>query len=238
MKPKIKKTKKSRKTSKISLSKKLDAVLEIEKKLLSEEKNIEKKESLLAKEESLILKDFDKLSKDENKELSEIKKLEKRIEKKESEEEDELKKLERIEKEIKKEIGAHPLTKITSKDVIKGFVGSFIGLVIHYTFIYGVKIAEHITLARATLLFPIAFLVGLLFIYATGFRKVKDPKLLIFMPFRLLVLYATALIMSVMVLYLFYPEFGHNFLDSYKMVAGVILLAVIGACTADLFGKE
>ena len=57
------------------------------------------------------------------------------------------------------------------------------------------------------------------------------------MPVRLLVLYICSLIMSVLVLLLFYPNFGHNFLESYKMVAGVMLAAVVGACTADLIGK-
>jgi hypothetical protein len=44
--------------------------------------------------------------------------------------------------------------------------------------------------------------------------------------------------MSILVLVLFYPNFGYNFEESYKMVAAVMLAAVVGACTADLLGKE
>jgi len=156
----------------------------------------------------------------------------------EKREESDLEKLERIEQEIKSEIGEHPLAKITYKDVIKGLVGAFVGLAIHYTFVYGVKISEELTMSRATMLFPLTFIIGLMFIYATGFRKVKDKELLWFMPIRLIVLYVCALVMSIIVLFVFYPHFGHTFEESYKMVAGVMLAAVVGACTADLFGKE
>ncbi|HEY9703699.1 MAG TPA: hypothetical protein V6C58_14725, partial [Allocoleopsis sp.] len=124
----------------------------------------------------------------ENKLLVAEKNLEKKEDKElefEKREESDLEKLEKIEKEIKEEIGEHPLAKITYKDVVKGLVGSFVGLAIHYTFVYGVKVSEELTMTRATLLFPLTFLVGLLFIYATGFRKVKDKELLWFMPIRL-----------------------------------------------------
>jgi len=196
-----------------SSNEKLDEVIALEKKLLKEEKKIEAEER--------IEKD------NENKE-------EKLLEKEESD----LERLEKIEMEIKSEVGGHPLAKVTFKDITKGFIGSFIGLAIHYTFVYGVEISEHLTMTRATIMFPLTFLVGLLFIYATGFRKVQDKKLLIYMPIRLFVLYTCALIMSILVLYLFYPDFGHSFEESYKMVAGVMLAAVVGACTADLLGKE
>jgi uncharacterized membrane protein len=188
-----------------------------------------------------INKKLDKILSVENKLLMVEKDLEKKEDKElafESKEESDLEKLERIEKEIKNEIGEHPLAKITYKDVVKGLVGSFVGLAIHYTFVYGVKVSEELTMTRATLLFPLTFLVGLLFIYATGFRKVKDKELLWFMPIRLVVLYVCSLVMSLAVLYLFYPEFGQSFEVSYKMTAGVMLAAVVGACTADLFGKE
>jgi len=225
-------------TRRISVNKKLDQVITLEKNLLSEEKKIEKKEATLAREEEILIRDDKKIDREERSELGALKDIKEEIATKEKAEEDELDKLRKIEEDIKKEVGDHPLTRITTKDVIKGLVGAFIGLAIHYTFIYGVEISEGLTFLRATILFPVTFLVGLLFIYATGFRKVKDPKLLIFMPARLLVLYVCAIIMSVLVLYLFYPKFGHEFVESYKMLAGVLLAAVVGACTADLFGKE
>ena len=193
----------------------------------SKEKNIDNKLDKILSMENKLMSVEKELEHKEDKELA----FEKR-------EESDLEKLERIEQEIKNDIGEHPLAKITYKDVVKGLVGSFIGLAIHYTFVYGVKISEELTMTRATLLFPLTFIVGLLFIYTTGFRKVKDKELLWFMPIRLIVLYVCSLIMSVLVLFIFYPEFGQSFDISYKMVAGVMLAAVVGACTADLVGKE
>jgi uncharacterized membrane protein len=194
-------------------SEKLTEVIALEKKLLEEEKKIETEESVEKNEEN---------------------KIENILEKEESD----IEKLEKIEEEIKAEVGEHPLAKVTLRDVIKGLIGAFIGLAIHYTFTYGVEIAQGLTMTRATILFPVTFFVGLLFIYATGFRKVDDKKLLIYMPIRLFVLYLCALAMSVLVLMLFYPNFGNVFEESYKMVAAVMLAAVVGACTADLLGKE
>ena len=74
--------------------------------------------------------------------------------------------------------------------------------------------------------------------YATGFRKIKDPKILMFLPIRLIVLYLTAIVMSVLVLLFFNAGFGNNFEDAFKQVSTVTLTAIIGACTADLIGKE
>ncbi len=207
---KSKKSKIAPKKNNSSVSGKLDRILSVENQLLNEEKRIEQKEDALSREE-------------------------KRIEQKE---ESDIDKLEKIEKEIKAEVGTHPLAQVTLKDVTKGLIGSFIGLAIHYTFVYGVEISENLTMTRATIMFPLTFLVGLLFIYATGFRKVQDTKLLLYMPLRLGILYICSLIMSILVLYLFYPTFGHSFEESYKMVAGVMLAAIVGACTADLLGKE
>jgi len=215
----IRATNKNNKTNnkkKQSVDNKLDHILVAEGRLLNEENRIEKEEKKIEGEE----KDINKIEGVLQKEESDIEKLEK------------------IETEIKAEVGEHPLANVTFKDLAKGMIGAFIGLAIHYTFVYGVEIATNLTIIRATLMFPITFLVGLLFIYATGFRKVQDKKILIYMPLRLLVLYVCSLVMSILVLYLFYPTFGNNFQESYKMVAGVMLAAVVGACTADLLGKE
>jgi len=221
-----------------SLSKKLDKVLSVENQLLQEEKRIESREKNIQNDEKRLEKLEERVVKGENNENKEIVRLEEELKSNEQKEESELEKLERLETEIKKEVGEHPLTHITSKDIIKGMVGAFIGLAIHYTFTYGVEISHELSFTRASMLFPFTFIVGLLFIYSTGFRKVKDPGILIFIPLRLMVLYVCAGIMSIAVLFIFYPEFGHNFIDSYKMVAGVMLAAVVGACTADLLGKE
>ncbi len=214
-----------------NINSKLDQIIAMQRKMLKEEYKIEEEEQILEKEER-------KTGTDELKGNKELNKIEKELQSKEKKEEEELLKLKNLEEEIKKEVGDHPLRKIGLKDIIKGLVGAFIGLAVHYTFTYGVEISENLDITRATFLFVLSFFVGLMFIYATGFRKIKDPKILIFMPVRLLILYIASIIMSIFVLYIFYPDFGHEFTESYKMVAGVLLAAVVGACTADLIGKE
>jgi uncharacterized membrane protein len=204
------------KKKKPNVGNKLDKILSVENRLLHEEQKVEREEKKIESEELGMEKLSDTLKKEEC----------------------DIEKLEKIEEEIKAEVGTHPLAQVTLKDVTKGFIGAFIGLAIHYTFVYGVEIAQNMTMMRATIMYPLTFLVGLLFIYATGFRKVQDTKLLVYMPIRLFILYICSLIMSILVLYLFYPEFGQSFEISYKMVAGVMLAAVVGACTADLLGKE
>jgi len=188
----------------------------------------------LNKKLDLVLKNQQRLLKGE-------KRIEKEEVKEEKEEEAalaELQKLETLEKEIIQEVEQHPLQKITYKDIARGAIGAFFGSVAHYTFIYGIKVAEAITVGRATLLLPISFIIGAIFLYATGFRKIKDPKIMWFLPVRLFVLYITAIIVSILVLYLFTPSFGMAFVESYKQVATVSLSAIIGACTADILGKD
>lgn len=188
-----------------------------------------------------INRKLDQLLAAQRKLLSKETKVEKEEELVEREEETELQKLkelETFEREIIREVGAHPLRELTYKDVVKGSIGAFIGVAAHYSFVYGVKVAAEIDVLRATLLFPIAYAFGGIFMYLTGFRKIKDPRVLSFLPIRLTILYIVAVITSMLVLLLFNPEFFHEFWTTYKQVATVTLSAVIGACTADLIGKE
>ncbi len=167
--------------------------------------------------------------------------VEKEEEKVETEEKEELTKLEElkaVEKELLQEVGSHPLQKITYKDVVKGSIGAFIGVAAHFSFVYGVKVAADIDITRATLLFPISYAFGGIFMYLTGFRRIKDPKIMSFLPVRLTILYITAVITAMLVLLLFSPAFFQDFWTTYKQVATVTLSAIIGACTADLLGKE
>lgn len=214
-----------------NINSKLDQIIAMQRKMLKEEYKIEEEEQILEDEEK-------KTEKGELKENKELSKIEKELQSKEKKEEEELSKLKDLEEDIKKEVGEHPLRKIGLKDIIKGLVGAFIGLVVHYTFFYGIKIAENLDFTRSTLLFVLSFFVGIMFIYTTGFRKIKDPKILMFIPVRLIILYIISVVMSILVLYLFYPKFGHDFMESYKMVSVVLLAAIVGACTADLIGKE
>jgi uncharacterized membrane protein len=167
-----------------------------------------------------------------------VEKEEELVQKEEKEELAKLKELETFEKELVREVGAHPLKKITYKDVAKGSVGAFIGVAAHYTFVYGVKVAAEIDVFRATLLLPISYALGGIFMYMTGFRRIKDPKIMSFLPVRLTILYIVAIITATLVLLLFNPDFLHDFWTAYKQVATMTLSAVIGACTADLLGKE
>jgi len=167
-----------------------------------------------------------------------IEKEEKSIHAEEHEELRELHELEAFEKKISEEVGEHPLVRLTYKDLAKGVIGAFLGVAAHYTFVYGIKVASDIDVVRATLLFPIAYAFGGIFMYYTGFRRIKDPKLARFLPLRLSVLYVVAVVTTFFSLFLFNPSFLADGVLAYKQVATVTLSAVIGACTADLVGRD
>ena len=206
----------------------LSRLFKTEEKLLQEEKNIEKREDEILK-----------LEKRELKNLSLEKKEEQKIENFEKQEIDELKNLEEIEKKIKKDVGPHPLKKVSKRDFIKSLIGAFGGVTVHYTFTYGVEIAEHLNAMRAHLLYLLALIIAVIFIYTAGFRQVTERKFLLFIPFRMLIIYFTAVLVSMITLILFYPHFGElTFVEKYIQVATVTLPAVVGACVADLVGKE
>lgn len=149
-----------------------------------------------------------------------------------------LRQLEAVEQQVLQDVGSHPLTRITSRDIARGTVGAFIGVVAHFTFFYGIEVAEWLSITRATLLYPLSLLIGGIFMYATGFRKINDRRVLAFLPTRLIVLYLVALIVSALVLFFFSPEFTRHLDTAYKQLATVTLIAIMGACTADLIGKE
>lgn len=151
---------------------------------------------------------------------------------------DELHELESFARKMQQDVGQHPLMRITYRDVAKGSVGAFFGVVAHYTFVYGVKVAHQIDITRAIITFFLAYLVGAVFLYFTGFRKVAVQRVAFFLPLRLTVLFSTAVLTSFLVLFLFQPDFLHSFQDAFKQLATVSLTATIGACTADLIGRE
>ncbi|MBW3004834.1 DUF2391 family protein [Candidatus Woesearchaeota archaeon] len=186
----------------------------------------------------VTLEELDRKLENLSKTLKKCLLVEKRVEQEELSEIAELKKIEEIERRQEARQEEHPLKKITYKDFAKGALGAFIGIVAHYTVIYGIHIAEELTVTRATILFVLAYIIGGVFLYATGFRKVST-RMMWFLPVRLTVLYTISVVMTVAVLYLFFPDFLHHFFwEGYKQVAAVTLTALIGACTADLIGKE
>ncbi|MBI3051794.1 DUF2391 family protein [Candidatus Woesearchaeota archaeon] len=200
-----------------------------------------KKGSSVSKKLDKILKGQDRLYKEELKletEEAEAKKGEEQVKELEKKQLTEIEALERIEKEVEKEVKQHPLTKVTINDLWRGSLGAFVGTTLHYTVYYGVEIAENLTVSRATIIYILSFIVGAVFLYITGFMKIKDKAALKYLPIRVTLLYAVSILVSVGVLYLFFPAFGASFEDAYKQTATVSLIAVIGACTADLLRRE
>ncbi len=144
--------------------------------------------------------------------------------------------IDELEAKIKKELGVKALGKITLKDISKGIVGAFIGIVSHFAFFEGAHIAEGISNFRALLILITSFLVGLIFIYFTGYRKVRKIKLLTFVPLRVTVIYFTAILVIVFVLYI-YGIIEHSTTNLLFRQVGVISLpAMLGASAADLIG--
>lgn len=240
--------KKSLSDLKAHSSSKLDAINEKLDKLLSEYDTILKEEKKIESKEDRFEHEQKKIEALEEKELAEEFKLEQieknedirlhHIEDAEKNELFELQKLEALEEKIKKDVEPHPLAKISAKDFFKGSIGAFVGLVVHFSFNYVFEIAEHITFTKATFLYILSFAIGAGIMYATGFRKVTEPRLLIFWPLRATIIYLTALLMSIIVLFIFGKDFGIHFAESYIQTSVAMISAIIGATTADLIGRE
>jgi len=202
-----------------SLNNKLNRILQLQQLQL---KNQEKLNNL----EKLELRGVEY----EEEQLREINKHDKNIE-------DQLKGLEELEQEIKRQVGEHPLRKITYKDLGKSMIGAFVGIVSHFTVLEGIHYAETITLAKANGFYVVSFLIGFIMLYYTGFRKIKNVKILSFLPLRLLLVYLVT-IFSILLVLLIIGSTGHGFLDIYKSISVLMLPAIIGACAADLIGGE
>ncbi|MBI5002606.1 DUF2391 family protein [Candidatus Woesearchaeota archaeon] len=227
-KKKQKKPTEKRTTALSSVEKKIDLILEQQKLLLEKQNILQQEEKRIEEKEKKI----------ETLEIEE-KKEEERIEKVAEEEESTLQQLEELEKEIKQEVKRSPLKKITYRDFTKGMIGAFIGIVAHFSFLEGLDVAENFTMLRASLLYFIAFLIGVSFLYFSGFRSVEDKTILKIIPLRILVIYASAIFVTFIVLAVFgIITMQSNFEEVYKTIAAISILAILGACTADLMGKE
>ncbi|MBN1646288.1 DUF2391 family protein [Candidatus Woesearchaeota archaeon] len=203
------------------INQKLDIILDEQSKLFNMDKELRKSEKKIIGLEEQELAEEVKISKDE------------------INEEEELKKIESLEQQIKERVGPHPLIRITYKDITKGAIGAFVGIVGHFAFLEGVHVAENLTMLRATLLYIIALLIGLGFLYFSGFRKVKQVRIMHFVPIRLLVIYFTAVAIIALVFYIFGLFGWHTtFTEAYKSISAVMILAIIGAATADLIGDR
>ncbi len=161
---------------------------------------------------------------------------ERKIEEMESKE---LKELESLKKEIRKDISSHPLTRITRADVVRSIIGALIGTVGHFAFFYGVEIADKISVVRASFLYVISLVVCFFFMYYSGFRKVKEIRIFRFIPIRVFVVYVISLLVVIGTLFMFgFLDLTSSFEQVFKVTATTLLLAVLGASTADILGKE
>ena len=96
----------------------------------------------------------------------------------------------------------------------------------------------HINLVSVLLLS--AFLIGLIFVYATGFRNVKEKTLVRFFPLRVALIYSISLL-SIFIVLSLYGIIGYKTIEPglvFKQVASISIPAIIGASAADLIGRE
>ena len=199
-----------------SLNKKLDKILENQKKILEKEGDILEEENKIEELEKKELKKEEEIQNSEKDALEELKELEKKMKSSPS-----------------------PLYLLTKKDVVKGFIGAFIGVMSHFAFTKAAAIAPEISLYRATLLYIIAFIILIGMIYYSGFRNVKKNLLFNFLPLRATILFVVAIFTIIFVNLIFGQiQTPITFEQIYTLVSANIILAVIGAATADLIGRN
>ena len=195
-----------------------DALHELE--ILAEEKKVEGKINGVEKKE-------EEIEKKETAIISEEKKIEKETEK-----------VQKLEKEIKKEVTQKPLTKFNVKDLNKGIIGAFIGVVAHFAFIYGKEIAKSISATRATVLFVFSYLLIIILMYETGYREIKEKRWLGILPIRATVIFLTSIMVILIIFFLFNQINLSDLTGLYKQIAVTSVLASLGAGTADLIGRD
>lgn len=74
-------------------------------------------------------------------------------------------------------------------------------------------------------------------LYFTGFRQIRKKLLFNFLPLRATILYGVSIITIIFVNFLFGQISEYTIINLYNLVAANIILAVIGAGTADLIGR-
>lgn len=195
----------------------LRKVLKNQERLLADDEELLKEEQEVGEREERLAAATKRLRKAEHSQFSE---------------------LEDIERSIKADVRKRPLSKVTSKDFTKAVVGAFLGVVGHFAFFYGTKIASELSMTRATILYIVSLALAVLFMYFTGFRRI-DRRLWIYMPIRVITIYVTSLLVIVFVLTIF------GFIDGqsdpsliYRIVGSISIMAVLGASAADLIGRD
>ncbi len=206
----------SQSIKKNSLNDKLDLILRNQDKILSNERKILGEEEKIQELEELDLKKDNDLAKNEMNALEELASLEKQL----------------------KNSVSNPMKNVTKRDMFKGFIGAFVGVMGHFAFSKAADIAPTLTFYRATVLYIVAFIIIIVMLYYSGFRKIQKHIILKFMPLRALVLYSVSIITVIWVNLLFGKlHMPFTFNEIYNLVAASIILAVMGAGTADLIGR-
>lgn len=191
-----------------------------ELEILAEERKVEQKVNGMEKKENEI-----------EKKEAEIMTEEKKVEK-------ETEQIGKIEKEIRKEVASKPMSQLTLRDINKGIIGAFIGVVAHFAFIYGRQIAKDLTMPRAVFLIIFAYALIVMLMYETGYRDVKEKRILGILPKRATAIFITSLAVIPVIFYLFNQLNLSDPADLFKQIAVSSVFASIGAGTADLIGKD
>ncbi len=212
---------------------------------INEENSLNEKINLILENQNILLKNDEKILKNQKNILKEEEKIE-TLEKEEifkqnenfNTEEDAIKEIKKLEKELLKN-QVNPISKITKRDLVKGFIGSFIGVMGHFAFTKGTELGKKFDIFQASVLYIVAFFIIILMLYYTGFRSVQKKTILKFLPLRACVLYSVSIITILMINFLFLQlSFEDPFSTFYKVVSASMILGVLGAGTADLIGKN
>ena len=202
--------------AKNSLNEKLDLIIRNQAKIL--------------KNEELILGKEDEIEELEKEELAQDKRTSQT-------EEETLDELAKIEAKLNQSI-SKPLKLVTKRDLFKGFIGSFVGVMGHFAFSKAADIANNLSMYQTSFLYFVAAVIVIIMLYYTGFRNIEKQIILKFMPLRAITLYSVSIFTILFVNLIFGKiDFPLEFTQIYKIVGSNIILAVMGAVTADLLGK-
>lgn len=203
----------------------------------SKKNSLNEKLDLILLNQKAILKNEEKILGEELK-LEEMEERDLEGDKKTIEtEEQALKELAKLEKTLKASISS-PIKKITSQDFIKGFIGAFIGVMGHFAFAKAADIALELDMVRASLMYVVALIIIIGMLYFTGFRKIEKHIVMKFIPLRATSLFVVSIITIIFVNLLFNKiHIPLSFSEVYSVVAANIILASMGAATADLIGR-
>ena len=204
-----------------------DKILQKERALKAEEERILGMEARIKEEERRILREEEEI-------ISEEKKIEKREEEMRKKEEA----IQEFTQRIDQEITDIPLKRLSVQDIYKATVGAFLGVVAHYAFAEGLHVAEELSMTRATFILIVSYFIGVMLIDKSGFRKVREQRVLKIIPLRVTVIYFISLLVIIAINILFNQFHLDALGEAYRSVAATSLLAMIGSASADMIGHD